>query len=434
MSVNDITNSNVEVEDGEDRMNEPTTSSCFYNSNFALDLCLYHTFNMPMELRYITRCYLYFTLDDSNIHDIVKAWDEHADIRHTLKMRYKRKSAEEKARSGPWYDDTVLCHGHIEYWDTSHVTNMSKLFSQLTAFDEDISRWDVSNVTDMSHMFDRCKHFNQSLNSWDVSNVIDMQGMFSEALIFNQPLDQWNVSSVTTMENMFSCAKEFNQSLNGWNVSNVTKFKGIFARAIKFNQPLDSWQISQADEIHAMFMVCKHFNQPLNHWRINPNVKDFRFMFYLCQSFNQPLSNWDVSNGEDFQSMFCGAMMFNQPLDSWKITNAKNMRRMFTKAEAFNQPLHEYTWNVSNVWNMEYFLRSASSYSYDPQLILPAWGLTEDRLWDKDINSLSTNMSESSAINEMLQRERLVNIFGMFLRIGMSSASSPKVANIPNDN
>ncbi len=149
------------------------------------------------------------------------------------------------------------------------------------------------------------------------------------------------------------------------------------------------------------------------------HVKSLHHMFYCCQSFNQSLSNWDASSVEEFHGMFGGALAFNQPLVTWKVKNATNMRQMFMKAEAFNQPLHEYDWDMSKVWNMESFLKKARSYSYDPQLLMTAWGLTEDRLWTDDIHLLGT--TEREALVERLQRDRLVNVCGMFDDIGFKT-------------
>ena len=100
--------------------------------------------------------------------------------------------------------------------------------------------------------------------------------------------------------------------------------------------------------------------------------------------------------------------------------NAKNMKQMFVKAQAFNQPLHEYKWDISKVWNMEIVLSKASSYSYDPQLLRTAWGLTEDRLWTGNTHLLGT--TEREALAERLQREGLVNCNGMFDDIGFNTS------------
>ena len=44
-------------------------------------------------------------------------------------------------------------YGHISTWNTSAVTDMSGLFEDKNAFNDDISNWEVSAVTDMNNMF-----------------------------------------------------------------------------------------------------------------------------------------------------------------------------------------------------------------------------------------------------------------------------------------
>ena len=65
-------------------------------------------------------------------------------------------------------------YGKIEEWNVSKVTNMSKMFEDAKAFNQDISKWDVSNVTNMNYMFGGALAFNQDISNWDVSNVTNM--------------------------------------------------------------------------------------------------------------------------------------------------------------------------------------------------------------------------------------------------------------------
>ena len=43
-----------------------------------------------------------------------------------------------------------LKYGHISQWDTSEVTDMSTLFSDMEDFNDNISQWNVDNVTKMN--------------------------------------------------------------------------------------------------------------------------------------------------------------------------------------------------------------------------------------------------------------------------------------------
>ena len=63
-----------------------------------------------------------------------------------------------------------------------------------------ITEWDTSMVTDMSRLFEDMRDFNEDISGWNVANVTTMEGMFFGVHSFNQPLEQWNVANVTTME------------------------------------------------------------------------------------------------------------------------------------------------------------------------------------------------------------------------------------------
>ena len=55
-----------------------------------------------------------------------------------------------------WLSDFAsaeIQYGHISKWDTSLVTDMSKLFEKAYKFNEPLSNWDVGNVNDMNGMF-----------------------------------------------------------------------------------------------------------------------------------------------------------------------------------------------------------------------------------------------------------------------------------------
>ena len=181
-----------------------------------------------------------------------------------------------------------------------------------------ISNWDTSEVTDMSKLFLSAHTFNQPLNNWDVSKVKSMHAMFDNAHIFNQSLNNWDVSNVTDMSNMFAIAESFNLPIGNWDVSNVIDMSGMFALAESFNQPIGNWDVSKVSNMGGMFIEAKSFNQPIGNWNVS-NVNDMSRMFSIAESFNQPIGNWDVSNVTNIDSMFDNAESFNQSLEKWKL-------------------------------------------------------------------------------------------------------------------
>ena len=147
-------------------------------------------------------------------------------------------------------------HGYaidLNYIDTADITDMSRLFGNLTngyelqTFNGDISKWDVSNVTNMDYMFYSATSFNQDISKWNVANVTNMDSMFRVATSFNQDISGWNVANVTNMESMFWGATSFNQNISRWNVARVKNMKFMFWDARAFTYNLDAW----GERIHA---------------------------------------------------------------------------------------------------------------------------------------------------------------------------------------
>ncbi|EOA07223.1 Hypothetical protein, predicted transmembrane protein, DUF285 family [Mycoplasma yeatsii 13926] len=132
----------------------------------------------------------------------------------------------------------------IEKWDTSKVTNFSKMFKDAKAFNQDINKWNTSKVTDMSFMFSGAEKFNQYVGDWNTSKVTNMESMFENAITFNQALNNWNTLNVTNMSRMFAKAEKFNHNLSKWNTENVEKMISMFDGAKEFSQDLSSWNIA----------------------------------------------------------------------------------------------------------------------------------------------------------------------------------------------
>jgi len=118
----------------------------------------------------------------------------------------------------------------ISSWDTSRVTNMYRMLTNTTTFNNDgspnIGYWDTSMVTNMNSMFIGSFGFNQNIGSWNTSKVIVMNAMFMFATAFNNggssDIGKWNTAKVENMTSMFGYATAFNQNISTWNVGLVT--------------------------------------------------------------------------------------------------------------------------------------------------------------------------------------------------------------------
>jgi len=199
----------------------------------------------------------------------------------------------------------------------------------------DISNWDTSNVTDMSKLFYRAGYFNEDLSSWDVGNVINMYGMFDGANSFNKPIGTWNVSSVINMRGMFCNAYNFNHDISQWDVSNCTDMSMMFCNAGDFNHDISQWDVSNCTDMSMMFELAYNFNQDIGLWDVS-KVTKMKRMFEYAKSFNQDIGIWNVGNVNDMSEMFIRAIKFNQDLSEWKILRFCKINNMFNWADSFN--------------------------------------------------------------------------------------------------
>jgi surface protein len=173
-------------------------------------------------------------------------------------------------------------------WNTEFVTDMSALFQNAHAFDQDIGNWNTSRVTNMRIMFGAAAKFDGDLSNWDVSSVTDMENMFLNARAFSGgDLSSWNTGKVTKMNGMFADnahngASRFNGDLSNWDVSSVTDMSAMFLRAVKFQ------------------------GKGLSRWDVR-GVTSTSNMFNGASVFRGDIMAWDLGSGTSADGMFNGA-------------------------------------------------------------------------------------------------------------------------------
>ena len=266
-------------------------------------------------------------LTDSTIQTVVDAW-----ILDSDQAQFKTPT------NSPYY-------GHIAGWDTSQVTDMSRLFHTKRSFNDDISSWDVSNVTNMERMFQYANAFNGDISQWNVSKVKTLKHMFAYAYAFNSDISNWNVSNVTTMWSMFSGASSFTQSIktkpnvtmNGttytaWDVSNVTSMSYMFRGADVFNRDISNWNVSKVTEMEGMFKDASAFNgSTISSWNVS-NVTNMKYMFKDASTFNGDISQWNVSAVTTMADMFGDATAFSKDIRGWSVSASTVRTNMFNGA------------------------------------------------------------------------------------------------------
>lgn len=168
---------------------------------------------------------------------------------------------------------------HLDYLNTSAVTDMSFMFSQcynLKAID--VSNFKTTNVTNMEDMFEDCSVEALALSSFDTHNVTDMSGMFS------------------------GCSELTDLSLYNFNTGNVTDMGFLFNGC----SSLKNLDVSQFD---------------------THSVTKMRKMFYGCESLTTlDLRNFDMSHVTDMSDMFgaCSALVYIVCDQDWSELEAKS--------------------------------------------------------------------------------------------------------------
>jgi surface protein len=246
----------------------------------------------------------------------------------------------------------------------SSVTDLSYMFNDAWAFDDDIGGWNVSNVTSMRAMFAGAESFAADIGGWDVSNVTDMSGMFAFTLVFDADIGGWDVGSVTDMSGMFDYSV-FDRDIGGWDVGNVTDMSGMFAASL-FDRDIGSWDVGNVTDMRYMFADAMRFDRAIGGWDVS-SVTDMRYMFGSAfdygVAFDQDIGGWDVSSVTTMQGMFEGAVRFDQDIGAWDVGNVTDMSRMFLEAESFDQDIGG--WDVGNVADMTRMFTRAHSFDQD---------------------------------------------------------------------
>ncbi|WP_221412723.1 BspA family leucine-rich repeat surface protein [Fulvivirga lutimaris] len=270
-----------------------------------------------------------------------------------------------------FYEAEAL-NDNINNWDVSNVEIMNSLFRDATSFNQPLNLWVTDNVTDMRRMFSFASAFNQDIGGWNVINVEDMSSMFGGATTFNQDISGWTVTSVLTMNQMFSVATSFNQNIGGWTMTSVTNIAGMFNGATVFNQDIGGWDVSNVSSMITVFSNAPAFNQDISGWVVD-GVNNMRAMFNGAVAFNQDISGWNVDNVGDMEDMFNGAVAFNQDISGWVVSGVGDMSGMFEGATSFNQDISG--WDVSNVDDMRFMFSNATLFNQN----LGGWVITDLR-------------------------------------------------------
>ena len=148
--------------------------------------------------------------------------------------------------------------------DTSHVKNMSEMFSDCSSLKTiDLSKFNTSNVTDMYYMFGDCENLESiNLSGINTTNVKDMEYMFYNCKkLATLDLSGLDTSNLTSMYYMFgNCESLENINLSGFNTAKVEDMDCLFYNCKKLTTlDLSSFDMSKvpAEYVEDFFENCE---------------------------------------------------------------------------------------------------------------------------------------------------------------------------------
>ena len=258
-----------------------------------------------------------------------------------------------------FYRKDILENLNLSSFNTSNVTTMYSMFSELSISKLDLSNFDTSNVTAMASMFEKCTSLkNLNLSSFNTSKVIYMDFMFSNCnSIEDLNLSSFNTSKVTNMGNMFfNCYLLKKLDLSSFDTSNVTNMAGMFRDCSKLQYlNINSFDTSNVTGMNSMFRGCNNLTTlDLSNFNTS-KVTNFSNMFRDCQKMKEiNLSNFDTSIATTFANLFhnCSSLT-TLDLSSFNTNKVTYMGSMFYNCSSLTS-LDLSNFNTSNVINMGY--------------------------------------------------------------------------------
>lgn len=187
---------------------------------------------------------------------------------------------------------------HLEYLNTSQVTNMQYMFSNCESLEAlDLSTFNTENVTSMSNMFYYCKSLKSlNLSSFNTSKVTFMGSMFSDCESLTAlNLSSFNTENISNYGYMFQrCTSLTTLDLSSFNSKEILNTSFMFTGCFALKTiDLSSFDTSKTTEMINMFGGCSALETIYASSAFTTdNVKNDSYMFSNCRK----LKNFDLSN------------------------------------------------------------------------------------------------------------------------------------------
>lgn len=177
---------------------------------------------------------------------------------------------------------------HLEYLNTSQVTNMQYMFSNCESLEAlDLSTFNTENVTSMSNMFYYCKSLKSlNLSSFNTSKVTFMGSMFSDCESLTAlDLSSFNTENISNYGYMFQYCKSLTTlDLSSFNSKEILNTSFMFTGCIALKTiDISSFDTSKTTDMNLMFSGCSALETIYASSAFTTdNVKNDSYMFSNC--------------------------------------------------------------------------------------------------------------------------------------------------------
>ena len=317
----------------------------------------------------------------------------------------------------------AIFHENLNEWETSNVTDMTRMFYNCTNVSVLINEWTTSNVTSLNNAFYSCYYFIDDLSGWDVGNVTDMDSTFMYALSFNGNIEGWEVGKVTTMYNMFHTANYFNRDLTSWDIENVTQFRSMFTNAQGINRVFKGKWMDLTERLptasllgmvgtvyrgdHRLGIGFKNNGANMN--SIHKDVLRQNLKLYVINKkaalLHYPeISQWNISNIDNFDNLLHSCYAVTLDISGWDVSHVTSMNYTFLGNNELD--IDFSSWNVDNVKS---FVNTFDGCKYSEIKGVEEWTMqsatniasmfAKCHLFNRDVSSW--NVTKTTSINGM---------------------------------
>ena len=335
--------------------------------------------------------------------------------------------------SGMFENCIKLEYVNFDSFDTSNVTNMSRLFYNCSSL-KSINfgdHFETKLVQDLSYIFFNCSSLSDlNLTIFKNDQVINMGHMFEfctklESLTFPET---FSTSKVENMEYMFSnCAKLKEINIDYFNTKNVKNMNSMFKNCKKLNSiNLDNFITTSLLNMGSMFQSCTSLSSIDLSKFDTTSVKFMNGLFQDCIKLSSiNISNFFTENVIKMESMFENCKSLTKlNLSNFYTPSLRQMYSIFsgcTGVEIFDISKFD-TFQVTNFANLFYNCHSLKSINITHFVTDMA----------SDMNHMFFNCSKLTFLNlSNFNTERVLRMDSMFQ--GCSKLSSLIISNFKNN-